>query len=175
MKTEEEFTEKLKEEMKNQYERDCEYRFGLDVREAMLKRASLELPVDFLKRWLVETNENLTREQIDKDFQQYEDDFRWQLIKDYLYKKYEINVSEDEMRQAAVDTARSQYYQYGIMDVPEEYLLSYANDLLSKKEEARKIADRKLEEKLINFIKNTSKLEDKEITVDKFRKLFETK
>ncbi len=175
VKTEEEFDAKLKEEMATQYERDSEYRFSIDVRETMLKNAKVELPVEFLKRWLVETNENLTSEQVEEDFAQYEDDFRWQLIKDHLIKQQEIKVTEEEVMESAVEVARNQYHQYGIMDIPEEYLTNYAQELLSKKEEARKISDRKLEEKLVNFIKNTVKLDDKEITVDKFKKLFDTK
>jgi trigger factor len=175
VKTEQEFDEKLKEEMAKQFERDSEYRFSIDVRETMLKKAKVELPVEFLKRWLVETNENLTAEQVEEDFANYEDDFRWQLIKDHLIKQKDIKVNEEEILESAKEVARNQYQQYGIMDIPEEYLDNYAKELLSKKEEARKIADRKLEEKLVNFIKNTVKIDDKEITTDKFKKLFDTK
>lgn len=175
VKTDAEFDAKLKEEMSKQYKRDSEYRFSIDVREIMLKKANVELPVDFLKRWLVDSNENLTAEQVEEDFANYEDDFRWQLIRDHLIKEKDIKVNEEEIMEAARDTARNQYHQYGIMDIPDEYLNNYAQELLSKKEEARKIADGKLEEKLVNFIKNTVKIDEKEITTDKFKKLFDTK
>jgi trigger factor len=175
VKSEAEFTEKLKEEMARQYERESDYRFGIDVRDALIKKAKLDLPIDFLKRWLLETNENMTSEQVESEFSNYEDDFRWQLIKDHLYKTHEIKVDEQEIRDSAKEVARAQYQQYGIMDIPDEYLDSYANELLSKKEEARRITDRKLEEKLLNFIKNTAKVEEKDISVDKFKKLFDTK
>ncbi len=175
VKSEAEFIEKLKEEMASQYERESDYRFGIDVRDNMIKKAALDLPVDFLKRWLLETNENMTSEQVESEFSNYEDDFRWQLIKDHLYKVHDIKVNEQEIRDSAREVARAQYQQYGIMDIPDEYLDSYANELLSKKEEARRITDRKLEEKLLNFIKNTAKVEEKEISVDKFKKLFDNK
>ncbi len=175
VKSEDEFTEKLKEDMARQYERESDYRFGIDVRDTLIKKAKLDLPVDFLKRWLLETNENMTSEQVESEFSNYEDDFRWQLIKDHLYKVHDIKVDEQEIRDSAKEVARAQYQQYGIMDIPDEYLDSYANELLSKKEEARRITDRKLEEKLLNFIKNTAKLDEKEISVDKFKKLFDTK
>ena len=175
VKTEDDFNKKLQEEMLIQYDRDGEYRFGIDVRDTLVKKAKMDLPVDFLKRWLLETNENMTQEQVDSDFSQYEDDFRWQLIKDQLYKTHEISADEKEIRESAKEVARAQYQQYGIHDIPEEYLENYANELLTKKEEARRITDRKLEEKLLNFIKNTARVEEKEITVEKFRKLFDTK
>ncbi|MEX0987172.1 MAG: trigger factor [Bacteroidales bacterium] len=175
VKSDAEFTEKLKEEMAKQFERDSEYRFSIDVRDSLVKKAKLDLPVDFLKRWILETNENMSQDQIDIDFLQYEDDFRWQLIKDHLYKRHEIKVTEQEVKESAREVARAQYQQYGIMDIPDEYLDNFAEELLSKKEEARRIADRKLEENLLNFIKNTAKIEEKEISVEKFKKLFDTK
>jgi len=161
--------------MASQYERESDYRFGIDVRDNMIKKAGMNLPVDFLKRWLLETNENMTSEQVESEFSNYEDDFRWQLIKDHLYKVHDIKVDEQEIRDSAKEVARAQYQQYGIMDIPDEYLDSYANELMSKKEEARRITDRKLEEKLLSFIKNTAKVEEKEISVDKFKKLFDKK
>lgn len=175
VKDESEFDEKLKEDIRAQYERDSEYRFMVDVKESMIKKAKMELPVEFLKRWLLETNEKLTSEQVDSDFSQFEDDFKWQLIKDHLYKVYSITANEHEIKDSAIEVARAQYQQYGIMDIPQEYLENFANELLTKKEEVRRITDRKLEEKLLIFIKNTAKIEDKEITVEKFRKLFDVK
>ncbi|MCF8227094.1 MAG: trigger factor [Bacteroidales bacterium] len=174
VKDEKEFSEKLREEMKAQYESESEYRFGVDVREILIKKAKLELPADFLKRWLVETDENMTTEQVEQEFSNYEDEFRWQLIKDHLYKKHDIQVNEQDIKESAKEVARMQYAQYGIQDVPDEYLDNFANEILSKKEEARRITERKLEEKLLNFIKNTAKLDDKDISVDKFKKLFES-
>lgn len=175
VKTEAEFDSRLKEEMKSQYDRDSDYRFGIDVKEILTKKAKIDLPVEFLKRWLLETNENMTREQVESEFSQYEDDFKWQLIKDHLYKVHDIKVDEKEIRDSAREVARAQYQQYGIHDIPDEYLDNFANELLSKKEEARRITDRKLEEKLLNFIKNTAKIEEKEISLEKFRNLFDTK
>ena len=171
--SEEEFEEKLKEEMKRQYESESEYRFSIDVKEILLKKAKLELPEEFLKRWLLETNENVTQEQIDEEFEQYKDEFRWQLIKDHFVRQQDLKVSEEELVQTAMNVARSQFMQYGMGDVPDEYLKNYAQELLSKKEEARRISDRKLEEKVVAHVKNTAKIDEKEVSTEKFRKLFE--
>ncbi len=171
--SEEAFEEKLKEEMKRQYESESEYRFSIDVKEILLKKAKLELPEEFLKRWLLETNENVTQEQIDEEFEQYKDEFRWQLIKDHFVRQQDLKVSEEELVQTAMNVARSQFMQYGMGDVPDEYLKNYAQELLSKKEEARRISDRKLEEKVVAHVKNTAKIDEKEVSTEKFRKLFE--
>ena len=171
--TEEEFTTRITEEIAQNYERESEYRFMVDSREAMIKKAKIDLPIDFLKRWMVETNEQITEEQVNEDFEKYENDFRWQLIKEYLLKQQDIKVSEDEALEAAKGMALNQYMQYGISNVPEDYLENYAKEMMSKPEESRKFYEQKGEEKLISFIKSTVKLDEKEISSEKFRKLYE--
>jgi trigger factor len=173
VKTDEEFTKRIVEEIESNYERESEYRFMIDAREVMIKKAKIDLPVAFLKRWMVETNENITEEQINEDFEKYEDDFRWQLIKEHLLKQQEIKVSEAEALEMAKGLALNQYMQYGISNVPEDYLENYAKEMMTKPEEARRIYEQKAEEKLIAHIKTTSKVDEKEVSSEKFRKLYE--
>ncbi|MBN2698638.1 MAG: trigger factor [Bacteroidales bacterium] len=171
--SEEEFEKRLAGEMQQNYRNESEYRFAIDAREVLLKKAKVQLPVEFLKRWLVEKNENMTSEQVERDFDKYEDDFRWQLIRDYLVEKLDIRVSEEEALETAKAITLNQYMQYGISSVPDDYLTKYAKEMLSKNEEARRIYDRRAEEKLIRHIRDTARVDEKEITMDKFRKLFE--
>ncbi|PID92464.1 MAG: trigger factor [Bacteroidetes bacterium] len=173
VKNEEEFEKRITEEIEANYERESEYRFMIDTREALTKKAKLELPVEFLKRWMVESNEQLTEAQVDADFDKYEGDFKWQLIKEHLLKQQEIKVEAEEALAAAREIARSQYMQYGLADIPEEYLDNFAKEMLSKPEEARRIHEQRAEEKLMAYVKSTAKVEDKEISSEKFRKLYE--
>jgi len=173
VKTEEEFSKRVTDEIALNYERESEYRFMVDARESLIKKAKIALPVEFLKRWMVETNEQMTEEQVVEDFAKYEDDFRWQLIKEYLLKQQDIKVSEEEALESAKGMALNQYMQYGISNVPEDYLENYAKEMMSKPEEARKFYEQKGEEKLISYIKSTVKLDEKEVSSEKFRKLYE--
>jgi len=171
--TEEEFIRRIKEEMERNYGGESEYRFTLDAREYLIKKAKIQLPGEFLKRWMVETNENLTEEKINEDFNKYEDEFRWQLIKEHLLRKYEIKVTEEEALQTAKKIALNQYMQYGISNVPDDYLENYARQMLEKSEESGRIYEQRAEEKLMGLVKSTAKLDEKEISLDKFRKLYE--
>ncbi|MCP4310689.1 MAG: trigger factor [Bacteroidetes bacterium] len=173
VKSEDEFCTRVREEIAGNYERESEYRFMTDAREVMIKKAKLDLPLEFLKRWMLETNEHMTEEQLNDDFEKYEDDFRWQLIKEHLLVQQEIKVSAEEAMEMAKVTALNQYMQYGIPNIPDEYLENFAKEMMSKPEEARKIYDQKAEEKLIAFIKSTATLNDKEVSSEKFRKLYE--
>ncbi|MDX2430163.1 MAG: trigger factor [Bacteroides sp.] len=173
VKSEEEMRIRIREEIGKNHERESEYRFMVDTRESLIKKAKLDLPLEFLKRWMLETNENITEEQLKDDFEKYEDDFRWQLIKEHLLMQQEIKVSAEEAMEMAKGVALNQYMQYGIPNVPDEYLESFAKDMLAKPEEARKIYDQKAEEKLIAYVKSTVSVNEKELSSEKFRKLYE--
>jgi trigger factor len=171
--TEEAFRERVRGEISGNYERESHYRFSVDARDVLIKKAKIDLPVEFLKRWMVEANENITSEQVEQDFEKYEDDFRWQLIKEHLLKQQEIQVSAEEALEMAKGMALNQYIQYGISNVPDDYLENYAREMLSKPEESKRIYDQKAEEKLISHIKSTATVTEKEVSSEKFRKLYE--
>ncbi|MGW8315839.1 MAG: trigger factor, partial [Bacteroidales bacterium] len=91
----------------------------------------------------------------------------------HLLKQQDVKVTEEEALGTAKGIALNQYMQYGITNVPDDYLENYAREMLSKPEESRRIYDQKAEEKLMGIIKSTAKVEDKEISSEKFRKLYE--
>ncbi len=169
----EEFRSKVEEELKMNYERESNYKFALDVKDYYTDKAKVELPVDFLKRWIVSTNEDITEEKIDEEFEKYEEEFKWQLVKDKIVKDNEITVSDEELFEYAFILSKNQFYQYGLYNVPDEQIESFAREQLTKPEEARRLRNQKSEDKVVKFIKEKVKLDEKEVSEDKFRKLFE--
>lgn len=173
VKTEDEFKDKIREEIKANYERESNYRFALDTKDYLIKKANLSLPVEFLKRWLLDANEKMTREQVDKDFAGFETEFQWQLIKDQLVRENSISVSDEELFEFSMMMARNQFYQYGLYNVADEHIERYVNEQLSRKEDVRRLREQKFEEKVILFMKENATLGNKEITLEDFQKLFE--
>ena len=174
VKSEAEFEEKIREELRTSLSKDSEYRFELDAKKMMLKKMKFELPVEFLKRWLVLVNEGkFTIEQIDEDFPKFEDDLKWQLIRDQIVKDQEIKVGAEEVKAQAKEIARLQFQQYGMMNIPEENLKNYANEMLKNENEIRNATEKILDVKVIDYLKATIKVDNKQITAEKFNKLFE--
>jgi len=175
VKSEEEFKQKLDQEIRVKLDRDSEYKHRIDIRNTYLKRFKKDLPEKFLKRWLLLVNKDkYTEEQIDKDFNHFTEDLKWQLIKSKFIKENNISVSEEEILNYVKDYARMQFAQYyGTADIPDETLMNYANELLKKEEEKKQFYERKYDEKVIEFIKNTIKIVNKEISMDKFNKILE--
>lgn len=138
----------------------------------MLKKVDIELPDEFLKRWLLAVNKELTQEKIDEDYDKFKDDMKWQLIIDKIAKENEFKVDEEEVIAFAKESTLQQFRQYGMSYIPEEQLEGYAKEIISKPEERRKIVDRLTEDKAVNFIRESVKIDEKEVTLDEFNNMF---
>ena len=175
VKTEEEFTAKLDEIIRSNLDREGDYKLQFDLRDFYVKKFKKDLPEAFLKRWLIEVNKGkYTEDQIEKDFEHFIEDLKWQLIKDKIGKDNDIKVTEEDLLEYAKKYTQMQFAQYyGITDMPDEHLTNYAQEMLKKEEERRNFAEKKFEEKIIEFIRQTAKIEEKEISSEKFNKLLE--
>ena len=84
-----------------------------------------------------------------------------------------IKIEDADVKDAAKEAARAQFAQYGMNNVPDEYLENYAADMLKKKEYVDNLVDRAIDRKLTEVLKKVVKLNEKEITLDEFNKLFQ--
>ncbi len=173
VKTIEDMRERIHTELKSNLLYSSNYRFLIDAKEALTSAAALKLPEEFLKRWLVETNDKVTAEQIEEEFGAFRIDLDWTLIKTKLAKENEIRVEESDIAAMAREMAQMQFLQYGMSNVPEEYLDNYANSILQNKEQKQKMAEKKIEDKVLEVIKEKSDLVFKQVSQKEFDDLFE--
>ncbi|HAQ19248.1 MAG TPA: trigger factor [Prolixibacteraceae bacterium] len=171
--TEEEFKAKVKTELEENFIYSSNYKFALDSREHLLKSIQFDLPEAFLKRWILATNEKMTVEQLETDFDNFMVDLKWQLIKDKIVKDNDLKITEEDVRSMAKEMALAQFRQYGLNNVSDEHLENYANHMLKNEEERRKLVSRKQEDLIIATIKNKVTLDMKEISFDEFNKMLE--
>lgn len=161
--TREAFVEKVREQMERNNEGESNYLFGQEVRKVLVEKAAIRLPEKLLKRWLYEGNDGkFTMEQIEKDFPAFLEDFRWQLVREYIMKTAGIKVEKDDMVQSAVAMARYQFAMYGLNNVPDEHLVKYAESMLANEKEARNLYERAEENKVISYIRENVTVNIKE-------------
>lgn len=172
-KDEKEFRARIKEDIERSLAEESKYRFGIDAKAAILKKLEkVAFPVDFLKRWVLATNEKMTQEELDKDFDKMLEELKWQLAKDQLMKEYNINVEKDEVEDFAKRIAKMQFMQYGLMNVEDEHLTNYANEMLKQENQLRGIVERVVEDKIFAALKGVAKIEPKTVSQEEFDKLF---
>jgi trigger factor len=173
VKSEEEFRNKITEELMATLKRDSDYKFLLDSREYFLKKLNLKLPVEFLKRWIKFANENkISDEQIEKEFPQFEENMKWQLLKNKIIKENNFEVKEDKVVEYSKEVTRNQFKQYGINNVPDEQINAYSVNLLKNESEVRKMIDKLLEDQVMEYIRENVTADTKPISSEEFAKLF---
>ena len=175
IKDEAAFRSKIANEIKAAYVPSSDYKFTLDVRDALVAKANLEFPEAFLKRWLAATNKELTEEQIESDFENFLTDLKWQVIKENIIKENELKVEDAEVIELAKEVAAAQFRQYGLFDIPAEHLDGFVQQMLSKDDERSRLYQKKMEDKVIEVIKSKVTVEEKENTKEEFDALFATK
>lgn len=171
IETEEQFREKLRDEAKSYYQKECDNYLVHNTMDNLIHDTKFDLPDEFLKRWLVESNEKITQESIDHDYDHYSKSLRQQLIINKIAQDNDIKVEEKEIK----DQIKSFFAQQYMFDPSDEEKMktldTVADSVLQNKEEAGKIYDQLFDEKLKELFKSTLKLNNKEVTYEDFIKI----
>lgn len=175
-KNEEEYFAKLKEMIAGQLVNDSNFRFTVDAEKVLREQVgTLELPTEFLKKWLVRQDNKYTAENIDEEFTKMVPQLEWQLIKEQAAKQLDVKVNDDDLLADAKRIAYQQFAQYGMTNIPEDMIEKYAKDILENKEYRSQIVQQSVDNKLYAEIKNAVKLDEKTVNVDEFNALFAEK
>lgn len=176
VKDEKQFREKIAEGLQAQLEGESDYKFLLDTRAyAEKKVGKLEYPDELLKRIMRKNNPDKDEAFVEKNYDESIKQLTWHLIKEQLVKAHDIKVEDQDIKEVARAAARAQFAQYGMSNVPDEYIDNYVNDLLKKQESVDAFIDRAVDTKLTQALKNSVKLNEKEISLDDFQMMMEEK
>lgn len=169
---EKELKERVKADLEGMFVNDSDRMFVRSVYENLLENTKLNLPDNFLKRWIKISNEKeITEEQIEAEYDGYAKGLKWQLIQGKIFKDNNIRLENDEVINYTKGLIVNNYAQYGIPAPDDKELTNSAIQILQNREEANRIYDMLAENKLIVFFKETVKLNEKEVSYDEFVEL----
>ena len=172
VKTEAEFDAKVEERIRAEYAQEADFRFSKDAKTFLLEKANVTVAEKFLKRWIYVINDGkFTMEDIEKDWDLFIVDYKWQMVRGYLMEKYGVKVEEADLLASAKGFAAYQFAMYGMNNVPEEQLEAFAKNILSQEEQGRRILDQVENEKTFAAVREVVTLKKKKISVEKFREL----
>lgn len=174
VKDEKEFREKIAEALKAQFVTDSDFKFIQDVRKYLVEKVGeLTYPDALLKRIMLNNNKDKGQEFVDKNYEMSIKELTWHLIKEQLVKANNVKIEEADIKETAKEAARAQFAQYGMNNIPEEYIDNYATDMLKKKEYIDSFVDRSVDRKLTEVLKKVVKLNEKTTTLDEFNKMMQ--
>ena len=167
---EEEFRTKIKEGLKGQLQSEADFQFLTDVRKYTEEKVGeLTFPEDLLRRVMKMNNKDKDDKYVDEHFDASIKELKWHLIKEQLVAATDVKIDDNEVKATAKEMARAQFAQYGMNDVPDDYLENYAQDILKNKEHVDGIIDRTIDLKLTQALKSVVKLDVKKVTLEEFR------
>lgn len=172
VKSEKAFRERIAEGLKEQLSVDADYKFIQDVRAYCEKKVGdLQFPDALLKRIMLNNNKERGEEFVEKNYANSLKELTWRLIKDKLVAAHNIKVDDKDVLEAAKETARVQFAQYGMNNVPDDYVENYAKEIMKKRENVDGLVDRASDIKLCEALKKVVKLNEKEISLEDFNKM----
>lgn len=174
VKNEEEARAKVKESIQNLQLNDSDYKFLLDVRAYLENKVgALEFPDELLKKIMKANNKDKGDDFVENNYAKSIEELKWHLIKEQLVKAHEIKVEDKDVKASAVQAARYQFAQYGMNNIPDEYLENYAQEMLKNQEQVQGLVERCIDQKLTEVLKGVVTLNRKEISSQDFAKMFE--
>ena len=176
VKDEAAFRQKITDGIKSQLTVDTDYKFLLDVRAYLEgKVGELQFPDELLKRIMRNNNKDKDEKFVEDNYEASIKELKWHLIKEQLVAANSIKVDDADIKNVAKETARVQFAQYGMTNVPEEYLEQYADSMLKDRKNIDSLVDRAIDVKLIAALKGVVKLNEKSVSLDDFNKMMQEK
>ena len=172
IKTAKAFKAKIKEEVEKSFVSESDNKLKNDVILHLIKKVKLDLPDEFLKRWLVASNENgLTMEQVEQEYSQYSDSLKWQLIENKIIKENDLEVKNEDVIAHAKELIIRNFTQYGQPAPDDDKLNEISMKVLENEEERKKVYNELYDGKTMGLYKEKFKLTEKEVSYDDFVKL----
>jgi trigger factor len=162
----------IDEEIERELKRECDFMFVNQMRKFIIEKAGLQMPEEFLKRWLYVINEGkFSREEIEKDFPAFINMFTWNYLQKHFITEGELKVSPEEAKAEAISFAQMQFAQYGMPSAPADMLENFAKQIMDNKEQLQKIYEKLFEEKVVEYLRGKIKVTEKAVSADDFAKL----
>jgi trigger factor len=171
VKTEEEFRNKVREELVMMFGRDSERLLLNQIQKRLLEKTNIQLPADFLKRWVKAVNEKpISNEQLESEWPAYENSTRWQLIETKLLADNNITVTEQEVRDFVEELIRKQFIQYNMSEIDEDLVKGSVDNVMKNREEYNRVAQQLVDNKLMTLYQMKCTIAEQEMTEEEFYK-----
>ena len=171
-KSDEDIEKEAGERMKEEFRQEAEWRLSKDIRDFYVKKAGIELPEAFLKRWLEVANQGkFSKEDIEKEFPAFAEDFKWQLVRGYLMKKFDLKIEQKDVTDAAEAFVTYQYAMYGMSSLPAEIIKDAVNNVLQDSKQVDRLIEQVEDQKVLAKIKEIITIKSTRISASKFREL----
>lgn len=160
---------KIKADYAAYFEKESDKKLKNDIVIDLLKNTKVELPDEFLKRWLTTVGEKKsTKEEVEKEYPNYRDGLKWQLIEYKVIRENEITVDRDELKAGVREQLLQQFAYYGMQQADDEMMDDMVEKFMKREDEVRKINDQLYDQKVMELFRSQATLNEKKVSSEKF-------
>lgn len=172
VKDEKEFRQKISDQLKEQLDTNAEYRFLADVRDYVEKKlGKVEYDDELMKRIMLANNKDKDQKFVDDNYEGSVKELTWHLAKNQLLEQCEVKIEDADVKAVAKEMTKMQFAQYGMNNIPDEYIDQYAEEMLKKPEQVDQLVNQAADRKLMTALKDVVALDEKTISFEDFQKL----
>jgi len=165
------FRARVTQEIESMFQQDADRKLQNDIYAKLTGETKMQLPDEFLKKWLKATNEKLSDEELAQGYDDFAKNLKWTLIENKIIKDNDIKIDYKDVFETAKQRLDAQFKMYSPQALPEDQLAQYTVNFLQEKENANRIFDEVKALKVFDYIKSTATLDKKEIAYNKFVEL----
>jgi trigger factor len=162
------FRAKITEEIESMFKQDADRKLQNDIYTQLTEQTKMQLPEEFLRKWLKATNEKLTDEELEQGFADFAKNLKWTLIENKIITENEIKIDYAAVFETAKQRLDAQFRMYSPQPMPEDQLAQYTATFLQEKENANRIFDEVKALKVFEHIQSVATLDKKDIDYNKF-------
>ena len=166
--TMEDLKQSLEEDIKKQYDELSKNFLRNDVYEYALENTKMELPVDFLKKWIASEEENkMSPEVVEKEFVHIEKSIKWDLISAKFALENNVKVEIEEIKNE-YKTRYVRYFLQSGYNPPADQLDKFVDEAMKDQKNVRKTYEQLLDTKVLDGMSSQVKTKSIAFTEDEF-------
>jgi len=169
VKSEEDFREKVKEELAGVLANYEDQQLQRDIADLLMEKEQMEFPEDFLKRWLKNSNPNLSESDIEAEFPRFLEGIKWNLIKTHLLKEEDVQIARDDLLEQTALMIKAEYGLAGDDEQSQLLVKQLAEKMLEDKEHVNKVYEMLEESKVFDLLKDKFEIKEKEVSLEEFK------
>ncbi|WP_442588310.1 trigger factor [Pedobacter sp. AW31-3R] len=162
------FTAKITEEIEGMFKQDADRKLQNDMYTQLTEGINIELPDEFLRKWLKATNEKLTDAELNEGYDDFAKNLKWTLIENKIIKDNQIEIKYQDVFETAKQRLDAQFRMYSPAPMPEDQLAQYTTTFLQEKDNGNRIFEEVKAIKVFEYIQSVATLDQQDLAYNKF-------
>lgn len=146
----------------DQYQPELNRQFMNDAIEMLIDNVKVDLPDDFIKRYILLTQKDMTAEQLDEKYNDYQRAFQWQILESRIVEGENVHVTIDDIKEYFRNYYIKNYFgNFNAEDVKDR-VEELVKQTMENKEYVKSVYDLLYDEKLTELLRSKLNIDHQE-------------